>query len=176
MAVPTPVRSQPQGWQQFIADGVEVWLPPTYVGGATTAPTFDAVVAEIRRLGRSDIAEIVQANRNAFLLFAADISGAGTLFFTRENVPSGVTAEQYIDFGLQRFASDLRVESRTTASVDSQPAVLVTTLEVGTGSKNHRFVTKVGGAVWAFVYTSSGDAFAMLAPTFQRSAETIRFR
>ena len=179
----TPAGSAiPPGWTEFRQDGVALWLPPSYFG-AGTGPNLDRVVETVRALGPEfeGLAALIEANPDAYLLWAFD-SNFGTSGFltnvnvTTEQLPSDVSLEAYLDTVDRQLPDSIQVLERDIVPLTGTRAGrLVLQWSVQEAPiKQVAYVVKAGLTIYSVTYSTAASEFDERLPVFEQSIRTFR--
>jgi len=182
---PQPTAPAVPGWQKFEGRNVELWLPPTYQGGELSGKNLEMVVEGIRTLGPDfeEVAQVIERNPSAFLIFAVDseVGESGSLTnmnVVAERVPSAVTMNTYLDLVAKKLPRQYRVIEREIVQLDHhQAGRLVLEIEVrDMHVKNLMYAIKSDNTVWAVNYGTGVEEFEQRLPVFEQSARTFTVR
>lgn len=182
-STPLPPTTQPTtepiaGFSLFAGTGIELWLPDTYRGG-DLSEDLDTLVADLNELGYSQVAEIIQAKPEMFVLWTFDsaIGSSGyvsSATATTQNALSAFTLDAYVDAANKQYPADFVVSE--VEVVDHAPfearRMVVTNDSLGT--KQLQYIYKLDARMWAVTYSTSQDEFEERLPSFELSASTFR--
>ncbi|MEE8152553.1 MAG: hypothetical protein V3T76_05915 [candidate division NC10 bacterium] len=178
---PQPTAPAVPGWQKFEGRNVELWLPPTYQGGDLSGKNLEMVVEGIRTLGPDfeEVAQVIERNPSAFLIFAVDseVGESGNLTnmnVVAERVPSAVTMNTYLDLVAKKLPRQYRVIEREIVQLDHhQAGRLVLEIE---DVKQLMYAIKSDNTMWAVNYSTGVEEFEQRLPVFEQSARTFNVR
>lgn len=179
-APPTP--DVPEGWQEFGAGRVHLWLPGSYEGGDMGAG-FEAIVNKLKALGPdfAQTAQILEQNPDVFILWAFDTvrgpSGYVTnVNVTREDVPGGVSVEEYLQASLNMLPSQFTLVDQTVLDIGSRRVgklVLSSDIE-GLRGMSVIYSVQDGETFWNVTYSTGADEFIVRNPVWEQSIRTLQ--
>ena len=179
-APPTP--DIPQGWEEFSAGRLHLWLPESFEGGDVDA-TLPQVVKALRTLGTdyAEMADYIEQNPGVFVLWLVDTargpSGAiSNVNVTKEDVPEGVSLQEYIDASVELMPPGLEVLDQGIVSVGERE---VGKLVLSGNSDTVRrmlviYVVQDGARFWNVTYATDPDEFVDRTPTWEQSIRSLR--
>ena len=177
-----PAFTPPAGWNKFVGEGVEVWLPNSYQGG-DLEKDLDVIVGKLETLGPEyeQIIQTIEANPSLFVLWAFDTSIGDTGFLTNmnithEEVVSAVTLDMYIDAVKQQLPSSFTITDQKKIQLGENEAIQleIDVNETGISAKEAMFIIKDDNTIWVATYTTGADEFEGRLPVFEQSANTIQ--
>lgn len=196
LAAPAPAPTEAQkpaqantaepapGWEKFEGGGVSVNLPEAFEGGSLE--TFDTVVSTLRSLGPSyeSLAQTIEANQQAFVLFAYDpkITGAGgptNVVVAKEAAPEAVSLDTYLQStvsAVSRLLPDSAISSSILSLNGQRVGRIVADHSLnGNQIKQVTYIFRDSGIFIVAAYTTSLEEFDARLPAFEQSASTLRF-
>lgn len=181
--VAAPVQEDPD-WAEFSAEGLNIWLPNTYVGGDLERDV--PVIVEVLRAAGPDyaaFADTLEQNPSTYRFLAIDPDSVTSTFLTnviigREPVLSMITTELYLEALTNALPKDYEVleQGQITHPIfeDAGRAIVTMTLPGSLPAKQVIYAIHDGGnAVWAVVYSTDESAFDELLPMFERSVASF---
>jgi hypothetical protein len=182
---PTPAEPTPiPEWLIFEGEGVELSLPPNFIGGDPVVKQQE-LVELIRTLGPEyeSYIEAVEQNPSGMILVAIDLESAESIvgITKREEVPPEMTLEEYLNGLLSALVEQIPGTLVIDRSVvrREEDALGRVVLEFATGeaiSRQLTFVALEGGLVWTVSYASPLDRFEQMLPTFDLSILTFKYQ
>lgn len=154
-ATPKATNATMDGWKKFTGDGIEIWLPDTFVqANASNTATIVFSASEI--------------------LAGNSLSAAG-ISITREQVPSYYSIEAYLDAAKALFPSGFHViDSKVVLLGDRQTGQMVVDTTISDiQMKEVFYVFKQGNTMWGVIFATSASEFAARLPDFEKSAGTF---
>lgn len=172
------------GWENFVGDRIELWLPGSYRGG-NLENDLDLILEDLKQLGPEyqQIARAVEQNPSLFSIWAFDSDSVSSGFLTNvtvtnERVLSAMTLDAYMDAGVRQLPAQFQVVDRKLISLDRYQAGRLTvefTLN-GVSGKQMMYVIKSGNTMWNITYSTGRDEFERRLPNFERSANSFWVR
>jgi len=179
-----PTATPIPGWKQVEGEGAALWLPGSFTGGDPAAD-MEFIISRLEALGPEydPLAQMIEQNQEAFVMWAFDaqVGPAGFLTnvnVTRESVPAATTVDAYIEAVVKQLPSDFRVVGREMVALDRYQAGQLT-LEftvAGSAGKQLSYMLKDGRTMWAVTYSTGADEFERRRPIFEQSARTFAVR
>jgi hypothetical protein len=177
-----PAFTPPAGWNKFVGEGIEVWLPNSYQGG-DLEKDLDVIVGRLETLGPEyeQIIQTIEANPSLFVLWAFDTSIGDTGFLTNmnithEEVVSAVTLDMYIDAVKQQLPSSFTIADQKKIQLGENEAIQleIDVNDTGISAKEAMFIIKDDNTIWVVTYSTGADEYANRLPVFEESANTIQ--
>lgn len=187
---PTPIP----GWERFVGNGVELWVPESFMGG-DPALDMDVIVQQVRAFG-ADYAEaadkleqeLTTASENNTLpvLMVLDTNISGTVALTgveiyKEAVDPDV--ELPLDTVMTNFTKAMdpswKLVERQLVQLDRYPAGLLIfeyKLSVEGGAVWRRiafYVLRADNTLWVVQYYADRENFRDFRPIMEQSIETF---
>jgi len=178
---PTATPELMVGWNKFEATGMEIWLPDGFEGG-DLQKDLDVIVSKLKAIGPEfeQVASVIEANPNAFVMWAFDIDFGSSGYLTnmniiQEQVLSVVTLDMYLQALEQQIPSYLSITEQAPGQLDRYDSIrLVIDTDVsGVKGKELMYVIKDGNTVWAITFATSLDEFDQRLPAFEQSVLTF---
>lgn len=178
---PTATPEVMVGWNKFEATGMEIWLPDSFEGG-DLQKDLDVIVSKLKAIGPEfeQVASVIEANPNAFVLWAfdTDIGSSGYLTnmnIVQEQVLSVVTLDMYLQAFEQQIPSYLSITEQAVGQLDHYDSMrLVLDTDVsGVKGKELMYVIKDDNTVWAITFATSLGEFDQRLPAFEQSVQTF---
>ena len=179
-APPTP--DVPQGWEEFRAGRVHVWLPETFEGGDMGAK-FEAILDTLKSLGTefAQSAQFVEQNPDVFVLWAFDPQPGPSGYITNvnvteEDVPVGVSVEDYLEASLKGMPSQIKLVDQAVVSLGAfEAGKLVLSSDIqGLRGLSVVYSIKDGDRFWKVTYSTGADEFVQRTPTWEQSIRTFQ--
>lgn len=175
---PTPIP----GWIIFEGEGVNLSLPPNFIGGDPVAKRQE-VIDLIRTLGPEyeSYVETVEQNQSGMILVALDLESAQSIVgVTRREIPPEMTLDEYLNGFLSALVEEvpgiLVIDRSKVRRDDDTFGRVVLEIVAGEGiSRQLSFVILEGGMVWTVSYASPLDRFEEMVPTFDLSVLTFKY-
>lgn len=177
-----PTSTPIPGWNKFEGNGIEIWLPGSFLGG-DLSQDLDVILANLRNLGPdfAGIVQLIEANPEMFLIFATDseVGPSGVLTnvnVTTEQVLSSLELDTYLDLATGQFPPQFQVTDRKIVSLgEYQAGRLEIEFQVGgIAGKELLYVIKDGTSIWNITYATGAAEFAGRLRDFELSALTFR--
>lgn len=177
-----PTMTPIPGWEKFEGDDVELWLPESFDGGDLSSD-LDVIVENLRRLGSDfeDMAEMIEQNPSAFVLWAFDSKVGYSGFLTNVNITkerslSAVSIETYLDAVINQLPSQFHIVERATFSLETYEAarIIVEFSISGVRGKEALYLIKDGKTMWGITFATGADEFSQRLPIFEQSILTFR--
>lgn len=176
-----PKITPPAGWQNLTAQGFEIWLPQSYVGG--TDQDFESAINRLSELGAEfeEMARSLESNRSLIVLFALDqITGSSgvitNVIVGKEIVPESRSMESYLDSYANNLPDQYRIIQKEALPDARYPTMkLVTEIsapEIGNLTQI-LYGIKYGGAVWQIVFSTAVDEFETRSLEFEEIVKTV---
>jgi hypothetical protein len=176
---PTPIP----GWIKFEGNGVELWLPDTYLGG-DLSKDLEVIKEKLKNLGpeyEPSLKAIEQINPSASLLWAIDseVSSFGFLSNVnvfKEQVLSTISVDTYIDAIEKQLPSRFKLIERSNIQLDrySAGSMLFDSTAPGRQTKEIFYIIKEGNTIYGIVYATYGDEFEQQQVIIEKSINTFR--
>jgi hypothetical protein len=180
---PTPAEPTPiPGWIIFEGEGVELALPPNFLGGNPIA-NREQLIEMVRTLGPEyeTFIETVEQNPTGMILVALDLESAESIVgITKREIPPEMTLDEYLNGLLGALVEQIPgtlVVDRSVVRREKDTFGRVV-LEFVTGeaiSRQLTFVVLEGGWVWTVSFASPLDRFEQMLPTFDLSILTFKY-
>lgn len=178
-----PVASNvPADWEEFQAGRVHLWLPGSFEGG-DMGKTFQRVVETLKSLGPdfARTAEILEQDPDVFVLWAFDTERGPSGYITQANVtqeevPEGLTVEEYLDASIELLPSTMKLVDRGTLSLRNDEAgkLVISSTIAGVRVMAVVYTIKDGDRFWNVTYVTGADEFVQRTPTWEQSIGTFR--
>ncbi len=177
-----PTSTPIPGWNKFEGEGIEIWLPGSYVGG-DLSHDLDLILNNLRTLGPEfeAIIQLIEQNPELFLIFVTDsnvgISGSLTnVNITTEEILSTIDLDTYIDLAVNHFPSQFNILERKIVNLGDYKAgrLLVEFQVSGIDGKELLYIIKDETTVWILTYATGKVEFAERLKEFELSALTFR--
>lgn len=178
---PTMAATAIPGWAKYGAQGIEDWLPESFVGG-DLENDLDVIFDNLITLGPDfeQIASTIEANPTAFVLwtFDTEIGSSGYLInmnIIRDQVLSAVSLEMYMQALAQQLPSYLTIAQLAPGQLSQfESSRLVTNTDIS-GVKGNELVylIKDGNAIWVVTFATSEEEFEARLPVFEQSVQTF---
>ncbi len=153
---PTPLPYEqliPAGWKQFKTGLVELWLPNSF-------KTVDKDPDE-------ELAILGANTKSSLYKMRVSVSYEPLV---------GDSLDEFVDAGIAKMDSQIRVVERRKVSLNSTEAIRMTfELRVETVDVNELvYVIQDGGTVWFILYAAQINEYYEMLPIFEQSAKTFR--
>jgi hypothetical protein len=181
---PTPAFTMPElppGWEEFTAAGAHLWLPESYAGGDMGAG-FQEILDELKAQGPgfAESAQVIEQNPDVFVLWAFDtqLGAFGYVTnanITREDVPGGITPQEYLDAGLKLMPSGYEPVEQAVVRVgnyDAGKVVMRSNIQDRLGM-SLMYSIRVGDRFWNVTYTTGADEYDQRLPIWEQSIQTF---
>lgn len=184
-AVVLPGSSDPviEGWHKVEGRNVSLLLPEQWAGGEPGSKIVDQVLMAMRSFGPNYdvLAQAIEANPGAVLLFAVDQTPAADGFATNvnavaEKAPGDVGLSEYVEAATGLLPASFQVvESGIQKVGPHEAARIVIRFELPTGrGQQIAYIIKDGSVFWSITYTTSVAEFGSRLYDFERSAASVR--
>ena len=179
----TPVVAREPEWARFTAGNAEIWLPESFEGG-DLRQDLDVILNLMRNQGPdyAAMADLIEQNPSAFLLWAADTDNIESGVLTNvnivtESVLSVIDTEAYLDAveGMLPAGFDTLERARLALPEFEDASRLISYVKLpgAPPMKQAMYVIKDGTTVWTVTFTVHESAFESWLPIFQRSIESF---
>ena len=177
-AEPTPIP----GWIVFEGEGVELALPPNFLGGDPVAKR-EQLIEMVRTLGPEyeSFVETVENNPTGMIMVAFDLESAESIVgITKREIPPEMTIEEYLNGLLSALVEQVPGmlvidRSQIRRDKDTFGRVVLEFVTAEAISRQLTFVVLEGGFVWTVSYASPLDRFEQMLPTFDLSILTFQY-
>lgn len=172
----------PDDWQLFTAEGMEIWLPASYVGG-NLEEDLPVVIETMRTLGPEyeEMADTIEQNPDLYVIIAADSNVTSSGFLTNitiaaQPVLSSLTLETYLNALEQQFPSGYRILESSIIELGEYEAgrMIVETEILNANIRIITFLVMDENDLWMITFTTEAGDFDELLPVFEQSASTFR--
>lgn len=169
-------------WKAISGEGVILSLPQYYEGG-NPSTEIDKIAAQLEKIspGYSQRLESLRQNPQAIALLAFDPQSANGGFMTnvnitKEQVPDGVTLEQYLQAAIEELNRHYQILEQNVVSVDSYPAgrIVAESTTGKTPIKQIFYTVQDGNRFWLVTYSTTTAEFDQRLPTFEQSILTLK--
>jgi hypothetical protein len=190
---PVPVATEvpyvaqiPEGWKQFVGNGLEIYLPNSWQGG--TDNDLDLVFAELKKMSpeMATLASQVEAQRNQIRFFAIDFdaSSSGTNINATKicaQVPLNVTLLNDIckqtNEVYEKIGGTFTCVSQEIIQTNAykKVGVIIAEQEINNQKvKSIQYLVDDGNCFWMFTLTTSHENFENYRKILETSMETFR--
>lgn len=178
-APPTP--DVPAGWEEFSAGRVHLWLPERFDGG-DMGVKLQSIIDTMKDLGPeyAESARLLEDNPDVFVLWAFDpVKGPSgyitNVNITKEDVPSGITLQDYMEASLNGLPSSMGVVDQGTTSVGALEAgKLVLSSDIrGLKGLSVIYSIKDGNRFWNVTYSTGADEFVQRSADWEQSIRSF---
>ena len=176
-----PAAAVLPGWVKFEGDGIEIWLPETYVGG-NIEENLDLIVERLRNLGPDfeQMARTIEQNPSMYSIWAIDSVIGDSGFLTnicaiREEVMSVVTIDMYLDATIKQLPAQFQVEKREIGTLgDYQAGYLILYTEInGQKIRELLYTVKSKNTMYVFTFATGASEFDQRSPEFEQIMQTF---
>jgi hypothetical protein len=177
-----PTNTPVPGWTKFEGEGIELWLPDSYVGG-DISENLDSIVALLRDQGPDfeQIAQMIEQNPDIYALWATDSEVGSSGFLTNvniipEQVISTMSIDTYLDAAEQQFPPQFQVVERDNVSVGKYDAgrLVVEFNLTGVVGKELLYAIKDGNTMWIITFATGLEEFDDRLPEFEQSVSSFQ--
>ncbi len=178
---PTSAPTTIPGFTKYAASGIEMWFPESWQGG-DLENDLDIVVGNLKSLGSEydQIAQMIEANPTAFVLWVFDPNVGDTGYLTsanlvKEQVLSVITLGTYIDALKAQLPSSMVIDNQKIVKVGQYDAArLEIALDIsGIQARELMYIYLYDNTVWALTFATSEGEFSTRLPVFEQVASTF---
>lgn len=179
---PTPEPEGFPGWKKFEGGGVELWLPDSYEGG-DLSQDLNLILEGMRELGPDfeQFAQMLEANPDAFIIYAFDFNPDSMDFVTNVNVTkeqtlSAIQIEDYMEAALSQLPPVMEAVKTETFTVNGYDAGAIELSYPINSLQIHQrlYVIKDGGDFWLVTFSTSAAEFPQRLPDFEQTISTFK--
>jgi hypothetical protein len=169
------------GWSLFAGDGVEIWLPDTFIGGNPRTDSHQ-IAADIEALSTDQGAFIdtIEQNISVFNFIAFDTTDFDNSTLTNLNISliqdvgdSSVT--DFIDLSMSQFPEEYSVQETGLTTLSGNEAgyivVIVDSSQDDCTCKVN--IVKIDNDMWVITYISTSEDYSYWQPIFDQSLQTF---
>ncbi len=178
---PTSAPAAIPGFTKYAASGIEIWFPESWQGG-DLENDLDVVVSNLKSMGSEydQIAQMIEANPTAFVLWVFDPNVGDTGYLTsanlvKEQVLSAITLDTYIEAVKAQLPSSMVIDDQKIVKVGQYDAArLEIALDIsGVKARELMYIYLYNNTVWALTFATSEGEFSTRLPVFEQSASTF---
>ncbi len=170
-----------EGWQVMKGQGVSLSLPENYTGG-NPSTEIDRIAEDLEAIGPGygSRVEAIRQNPEAIALLAFDPNSVESGFLTnvnvtREQVPEGVTVEQFLEAATQQIANQYNIVNQEVVSLEPYQAgkIIAEATVAEVPIKQVFYAVKDENTFWLVTYSTTLEEFDQRLPNFEQSIRSF---
>ncbi len=173
-------------WKVIKGNGVEISLPPNYVGGnPSKEEDLNAIASKLKTINpeyEQRIASLKQnPNANAIALLAFDTQNDQSGFLTNVNITTqavekGTTLDKYLQTASQQLAVQYDILERKVVPLGKDKVGRIITQPKASGApiKQLFYIVPQSNRFWLITYSTSQTEFDKRLPNFEKSIRSFK--